>query len=145
MVLNALSDIATQSAGESYLSLPLLKTVNDLHLHLIGPKDVPLSNEDKKTLIKSLDIFGTVGSYAASLVDNEIVLKRTLMSIAELSGISSIYKFKDSILKIIKILKEIKKDVSDYNNPKFKKEQIEKRKRKRIKMIEETLNEIKKL
>lgn len=145
IVLEALSDIAVQSAGQQYLSMLILPAIGDLHIHLIGPKDVPISKEDKKALLKSLDILETIGSYAASITDNEIVLKKTLSVIAELAGLSSLYKFKDPASKSVKILNQIRKDVFDYDHPKLKEKEIEKKKQIRIGMVEDTLREIKKL
>lgn len=144
IILRALGDIAVQSAGENYLSLPLIDAISGLFLHLIGPKDVKMYSDDKGLLLKSLDELKTIGSYAGELSDDSRLLRKSCKAIYELAEISSWYKFSEFLTKAKKVLNSIKKDCLKYESIKKDKNK-EKIIRERVGIVDNTIRSIKKL
>jgi hypothetical protein len=130
ILLDAFNDIAVQSIGDEYISLPLIDSIRGLFLHLIGPEDVKVDSDDKKFLLKSLDLLETIGSYDAEISDDIKLklLRKVCDTIYELAEISSWYKFSDFLTKSKKILETIKKDCLKY-------EPISKNNKKKAKLI----------
>lgn len=55
------------------------------------------------------------------------------------------YKFQEFLYKALKILRKIRKGALEYDHPKLKKTQIDRKRQARAKMAIEAFNEIKKL
>lgn len=141
IILKAFSDIGIQSAGDSDVSLPLIDAIGGLFLHLVGPEDVKIYPDDKRLLLKSLDILETIGGYGASISEDVKVLKKTCQKIYELAEISSWYKFKEFKDKALKILKKIRRECFELGTSKKAKKSIS----ERLSGIDETIEEVSKL
>ena len=130
--------LAVLTPLDKHITIPLINAIRDLSLHLIGPPDVKLTQEDKRTLNKSIEILETIGCYEASLSKKDNVLNKTCKAILELAEVASWYKQKDIIKKSKRILEKIKKECNLYEG---NKRTIQKKQ----KLIEEFIREIKKL
>ncbi len=147
ILLQAFGDIAVQSVGDTYISLPLIDAIRGLFLHLVGPEDVKIYSDDRQLLLKSLDELETIGSYGAELSDDEKskVLKKTCDTIYELAEVCSWYKFSDFLNKVKKVLNRLKKDCSRYELVKRDKIKQERLIKKRVKIIDDTIQLVKQL
>ena len=114
IVLDAYYDITLQSGNQNFIQAPLLEAISSLFLHLAGPKDVKIDSEDKKLLLRSLDVLEVVGGFEAELSDTMSLLRKTCKKIYELAEIASWYKFDKFLNKSKRVLKSIKKDCLEY-------------------------------
>lgn len=146
ILLKAFGEIAIQSGGDNYISLPLIEAIRGVFLHLIGPEDVKIDADDKKLLLESLNELETIGSYGASISDDKEsrVLREVCSTIYELAEISSWYKFSDFLTKSRRELNKIRKHCFEYE-PIQKSNNKERLIKKRIKIVEDTIQSIKRL
>jgi len=144
IIIKAFGDIGVQSAGQDYIAIPLIEAVEGLFLHLVGPSKVKMHLYDKKLLLKSLDIFETVGGYGASISDHKKLLIKTCKAIYELAEVSSWYKYANYTKKAINVLRAIRRDCLDYepNNRKLNRKMLIK---ERTKIVDQVLNKVEKL
>lgn len=144
IILKAFNDIALMSLNQNFIQLPLLEAISGLFLHLAGPKYVKLYSDDRKLLLKSLDVFETVGSFEAELSDDTALLKRVCKKIYELSEIASWYSFKDFLNRAIFTVNTIKRDCLKYESDK-KGENNKKLIKAKIKIVDVAIHSIEKL
>lgn len=144
IILDAYSDISFQCVWRDYVALPLVDAVRDLFPHLVGPQHVRIHSNDKKLLLKSLDIFKTVGGWGAEFSNNINLLIKVCQTIYELAEIASWYKFSGFLTKTIQVLNSIKKDCSEYE-PDKKGVDREKSIKDREKIVKEVILSVNKL
>jgi len=131
-ILDTYSIIAILSSTATDVALILADAVRDISIHLIGPKEVRMNNEDKKLLLESLNVLSTVGEFNGEFSNTDKVIKKVCKNIYELSEIASWYKIKEFRAKAINTLNKIRKAClkSGY-----------KMRKKKIKIIDDTIKE----
>ena len=142
LLLKIFGDIAIISPEQDYISVPLTRAIRELHIHLVGPDDVPMGQDDKLVLMKSLEILETIGSYGASINDTNTTLKEVCKTIIELSEMASWYKFSQFIKKAKQILLKIKKESKSYDAPEISLKEKKRRIQSKISIIDKALNRI---
>lgn len=144
LLLDTFNDISLQSLNQNFIQIPLIEAISGLFLHLVGPKDVKIYSDDKKLLLKSLDVLETIGGFEAELSGSTNVLKKTCNKIYELSEIASWYKFKNFLSKSRRVLNSIKRDCSNYESGR-KTKTNEKLIKEKLEIVNGTIRSIKKL
>ncbi len=143
-LIQAYSDIAIQTIGDTNRPKILSQSLLNLFLHLCGPEYVSISAEDKKLIRQSLEAFETLGSFAAEFTDKISTLKNVCKAILELAEITSPYSIKGVKNKILQVLKKIQKDCSEYELEKQSKLVVQQR-LKRVNVAKNTIQKIKSL
>jgi len=142
LLLKIFNDIAIISPQQDYINIPLIESIRNLHIHLIGPEEVPMGKNDKTMLFRSLETLETIGSYEASLNDTNNTLKEVCKTIIELSEMASWYEFHKFIKKAKQVLLKIKKESEQYGSPEIGLKERKKRIQSKILIINKALNRI---
>jgi hypothetical protein len=143
ILIQAYSDISVLTIETNNLPKVLCASILNLFLHLVGPEEVPIRSEDKKLFAKSLDVLKTLGEFAAEF-NNKSVLKKVCDTIYEFGEIATWYNLKKEKREIYEILNKMKKYALDFEDKKRTKTVINERE-ERKKIIDKTLNDIKKI
>lgn len=141
-LIQAYSDIALQTIGDTNRPKMLSSSLLNLFLHLVGPEYVSIRPEDKTLIEGSLQTFKILGSFAGEFSDKISTLKNVCNSIIELAEIVVLYNLKDFKNKILRVLKVIQKDCSEYESEKRSK-LVTQQRLKRVNLIKGTIQKIK--
>lgn len=143
MIMDALGDMSARSVGDSYIAVPIIRTIQGLFLHLIGPEEVKIDKADRNLLIKALDNLEILGDFGAWLAHDRKTLRETCQTIFELSEIAYLYDFELFIKSARKVLKEIMESCSKYGEHyDIDKKQIYEERKKREKIVDRILKKI---
>jgi len=141
-IIQAYSDIAVQTIGDTNRPKLLSQSLLNLFLHLVGPEYVSVSSEDKKLLRESIKIFNTLGSFAGEFSDKISTLKIVCKDIIDLTEIAVSYNLKGVKNKILRDLSKVQKDCYEYESEKKSKLIVQQR-LKRVNLVETTIQKIK--
>lgn len=77
LILEAFSGMATRAAGTDRVSLPLVSSLPNLHLHLAGPDEVRMRSADRNAMLQSADVLDTVGFFGVLFSRNPKLVRQT--------------------------------------------------------------------
>jgi hypothetical protein len=113
ILLKAYSDYTFNAIGSDKFSEMMAESIYSFSWHLMDPKEVPIFDNDKKVIFKSIEVLESLGTFTAEF-NNIPSLKKIGETIEQLGRIIILYNLEDKLNKIFNIISEVKKSCNKY-------------------------------